>query len=298
MIALKYLKLIETVAEEGTLTKAGEKLFLTQSTLSHQLKSMEDTLGLPVFLRVKKRLVLTEVGTLLLNASRNIGRELETLQLEIRKRTHGETGRIRVCTECYTTYHWLPAVIKNFNLIYPNVEVTISTENTLRPHDLLMDGKVDIVLVFRKIRDDSIIYREIINDELKAVVNHNHPWTKKKYILPSDFKNETLILHNKNYRQSFLFESIFTDELKPKKVIHLPLTETNIEMVRAGLGISVMNSWILSNYRSEKDLRFLSVTKKGLYRNWYLARLKGQEQKDYMNTFEEMVIKEVKDSGK
>ncbi len=298
MIALKYLKLIETVAEEGTLTKAGEKLFLTQSTLSHQLKSMEDTLGLPVFLRVKKRLVLTEVGTLLLNASRNIGRELETLQLEIRKRTHGESGRIRVCTECYTTYHWLPAVIKNFNLIYPNVEVTINTENTLKPHDLLMDGKVDIVLVFRKIRDESIIYRKVINDELKAVVNHNHPWTKKKYILPSDFKNETLILHNKNYRQSFLFESIFTDELRPKKVIHLPLTETNIEMVRAGLGISVMNSWILNNYRSEKDLHFLSMTKKGLYRNWYLARLKGQEQKDYMNTFEEMVIKEVKDSGK
>ena len=298
MIALKYFKLIETVAAEGTLTKAGEKLFLTQSTLSHQLKSMEEALGLPVFFRIKKRLVLTEVGTLLLNASRNIGRELEALQLEISKRTHGESGRIRICTECYTTYHWLPAVIKNFNQIYPNIEVTINTENTLMPHDLLMDGKVDMVLVFRKIRNESIVYREIINDELQAVVSHNHPWTRKKYVMPSDFKEETLILHNKNYRQSFLFESIFTDKLKHKKVIHLPLTETNVEMVRAGLGISVMNTWILNSYRSEKDLRFLPVTKKGLYRKWYLASLRGREQKLYMNKFEELVINEVNNSGK
>lgn len=298
MIALKYLKLIETVAEEGTLTKAGEKLFLTQSTLSHQLKSMEDTLGLPVFLRVKKRLVLTEAGILLLNAAKNIGRELESLQLEIRKRTHGETGRIRICTECYTTYHWLPAVIKNFNQIFPNIEVAINTENPLKPHQLLMEGKVDLILVFRKIRDESIVYREIINDELQAIVSHDHPWTQKKYVLPSDFKHETLILHNKNYQQSFLFESIFTDQLKPKKVIHLPLTETNIEMVRAGLGISVMNSWILNNYRSEKDLHFLPVTKRGLYRKWYLASLKDQEAKNYMTKFEELVIYEVRNSGK
>jgi LysR family transcriptional regulator, regulator for metE and metH len=299
MIELKYLKLIETVAETGTLTKAGEKLFLTQSTLSHQLKSMEDALGLPVFLRIKKRLLLTEAGLLLLNTARNISKELDAVQQEIRKRTHGESGRIRICTECYTTYHWLPAVIKTFNLSYPNVEVVINTENPVKPLQLLMDGKVDLVLVFRRMKDDSITYTEIFNDELNAVVSNNHPWTKKKYVVPSDFKDETLILHHRNYQNSFLFENVFTSaQLKPKKVIHLPLTEANIEMVRAGLGVTVMNSWILKNYRNARDLSFVPVTKKGLYRKWYLATLREQEKTDHMKAFSELVITEVRNSLK
>ena len=145
MIELKYLKLIETVAEEGTRTKAGEKLFLTQSTLSHQLKCMEDALGLPVFLRVKKRLLLTDAGLRFCrNTARNISKELNAVQQEIRRRTHGVSGRIRICTECYTTYHWLPAVIKTFNLYLPNIEVVINTENPVKPLQLLTEGKVDL----------------------------------------------------------------------------------------------------------------------------------------------------------
>jgi len=297
MIELKYLKLIETVAEEGTLTKAGEKLFLTQSTLSHQLKCMEDALGLPVFLRIKKRLLLTDAGLLLLNTARNISKELNAVQQEIRKRTHGESGRIRICTECYTTYHWLPAVIKTFNLSYPNIEVVINTENPVKPLQLLTEGKVDLVLVFRRTKDENIAYTEIFSDELNAVVRRNHPWAEKEYVVPSDFKNETLILHHRNHQHSFLFENVFKNaQVTPKKVIHLPLTEANIEMVRAGLGVTVMNSWILKNYRNAKDLSFIPVTKKGLFRKWHLATLKRRDKADYMTAFSELVIKEVRNS--
>jgi LysR family transcriptional regulator for metE and metH len=299
MIELKYLKLIETVAETGTLTKAGEKLFLTQSTLSHQLKCMEDALGLAVFLRVKKRLLLTDTGLLLLNTARNISKELEAVRQEIRKRTHGESGRIRICTECYTTYHWLPAVIKTFNLNYPNIEVVINTENPVKPLQLLTEGKVDIVLVFRRTKDENIAYTEIFNDELNAVVSRDHAWAEKEYVVPSDFKNETLILHHRNHQHSFLFESVFARaHVAPKKVIHLPLTEANIEMVRAGLGVTVMNSWILKNYRNSKGLSFIPVTKKGLYRKWYLATLRNRDKTDYMAAFSELVVSEVRNSGR
>ena len=260
-------------------------------------KSMEDALGLPVFLRVKKRLLLTDAGQLLLATARSISKELEIVQQEIRKRTHGEIGRIRICTECYTAYHWLPAVIKTFNLGYPNIEVAINTENPIKPLQLLMEGKVDQVLVFRRVKDESIVYTEIFNDELKAVVPKMHPWAQKQYIRPSDFVDQTLILHHRNYQHSFLFESVFTKtQIKPKKVIHLPLTEANIEMVRAGLGVTVMNSWILKNYRDEKDLAFIPVTKQGLYRKWYLATLRDQRKSDYMKAFAELVIAEVRNS--
>ena len=117
-------------------------------------------------------------------------------------------------------------------------------------------------------------------------------------MVPSDFKNETLILHHRNHQHSFLFESVFTKaQVAPKKVIHLPLTEANIEMVRAGLGVTVMNSWILKNYRNAKDLIFIPVTKKGLYRKWYLATLRNRDKTDHMTAFSELVISEVRNSA-
>src|SRR5688572_7912803 len=111
MIELKYFKLLQSVADEGNLTRAGEKLFLSQSALSHQLKDLEDLIGLPVFHRIKKKLILTDAGWLLLNTGRNITRELESLQLELKKRSNGQAGRLRISTECYTCYRWLPPII-------------------------------------------------------------------------------------------------------------------------------------------------------------------------------------------
>ncbi len=93
---IKHLKLIETVSEEGSLTKAVDKLFLTQSALSHQLKEMETQLGTQVFHRVNKKLVLTGAGKIVLKSAKKILKEIDDIQLEIKKYISGETGNIRL----------------------------------------------------------------------------------------------------------------------------------------------------------------------------------------------------------
>src|SRR5258708_35890032 len=122
---IRHLRLIKAIVEEGSITKAIGKLHLTQSALSHQLKEAEYQLGTKIFLRTKRKLVLTTAGEKLYQTANEILNKLSDTEREIKKLIFGETGEIRISTECYSSYHWLPSVMKQFQLLYPNIELKI-----------------------------------------------------------------------------------------------------------------------------------------------------------------------------
>src|ERR1700741_1927056 len=132
-LEVRHLKLVETVATEGGLTKAANRLHVTQSALSHQLRDIEDKLGTPLFLRLKKKMLLTQAGERLLSAAPAVLDELKRAEDDIRQIALNRDGILRISTECYTCYHWLPAVLKPFNREFPRVEVRIVVEATRRP---------------------------------------------------------------------------------------------------------------------------------------------------------------------
>jgi len=99
---IRHLKLVKTVAEEGNLTSAGKKLFLSQSALSHQLREIEDKFGTPIFQRVNKKMVLTQVGNRILRTADTILCELEKVENDVRSVVSGDAGILRISTECYT----------------------------------------------------------------------------------------------------------------------------------------------------------------------------------------------------
>ena len=122
---IRYLKLVRAIVEEGSMANAIEKLHLTPSALSHQLREAELQLGTKIFHRINKKLILTEAGEKLLAASHIILKELDKVQREIKEIISGETGVIRISTECYTSYHWLPALMKKFHTEFPSIEIKI-----------------------------------------------------------------------------------------------------------------------------------------------------------------------------
>src|SRR5262245_50180696 len=107
ILETRHLKLIVAITEERSVTKAGERLCLTQSALSHQLRDIEEKLGTPLFTRVNKRMVLTPAGERLLRSARLVLDELQRTEAEIARLAAGDYGVLRISTECYTGYHWL-----------------------------------------------------------------------------------------------------------------------------------------------------------------------------------------------
>src|SRR3954463_1497751 len=107
-LEIRHLRLVAAVADVGSLTRAGDQLHLTQSALSHQLRDIESRLGAALFLRVGKRLVLTPAGERLLASATDVLARLERTEQDIREMGRDRAGSLRITTECYTCYHWLP----------------------------------------------------------------------------------------------------------------------------------------------------------------------------------------------
>ncbi len=283
---IRHLKLIKAVAEKGSLTKAVDDLFLSQSALSHQLKEIETQLGTSLFHRINKRLVITSAGKIVYESAKKILEEIENTEVAIKKNISGGEGKLRIATECFTCYHWLPGLMKDFKREFPKVELEIFPKSTTQPIKHVLAGKLDIAIVSGEKTDLNVSATELFTDELVAVVPNHHAWAKKKYVNPKDFQNQTIIIHSFPLSSVTLFrELLIPHDIQPKKVLDMQVTEAIIEMIKADMGIMVFAKWIIEPHLKGSNLSLVPVTKRGLFRKWYAVTLKESETPAYVENF-------------
>lgn len=283
---IRHLKLIKAIVEEGSITKAIDKLHLTQSALSHQLKEAEYQLGTPIFLRTNKKLVLTKAGEKIYELANDILNKLSEAQTQIKQMVYGEYGEIRISTECFSSYHWLPPVLKQFHLLYPNVELKIITEATHIPLQKLLENSIDIAIVSDTIKDNHIKYTELFQDEVVMAVSENHPWANKKYVVAEDFIDQHLLIHSLPMETVTIHQFILAPaKVTPRKVTPLPLTEASLEMVKADMGVMSMAKWALLPHLKNNPIKAVKVGKNGLKRKHFIATRANETYPDYFQHF-------------
>jgi LysR family transcriptional regulator, regulator for metE and metH len=291
---IRHLKLIKAIVEEGSITKAIDKLHLTQSALSHQLKEAEQQLGTKIFLRENKKMVLTKAGEKLYETGKEILEILHNAEQDIKKLVFGEFGEIRLSTECYSSYHWLPSVMKQFQLLYPNIDLKIVMEATHYPLQKLLAGVLDVAITSDPIKDSKINYIELFQDEMVVVVSANHPWVEKRFVVAEDFKNEHLLIHSLPLETVTVHQLVLSPAgITPKKITPLPLTEASIEMVKADMGIMVMASWALQPYLKSNALKAVKIGKQGLKRKHFVATMANKTHPAYFNHFIDFLKNEI-----
>lgn len=286
-IEIRHLNLMVAVTEEGTISKASERLFLTQSALSHQLRDIEQKLGTELFLRLKKRMVLTPAGERLLDAARKLLSELKTVEEDVRQFASSKGGGVlRIATECYTCYHWLPPLLNDFSERHPNVKVQIVVEATRAPLAALLDGKIDLAVVNSEIRDAKLAARFLFEDELVAVVAPSHRFASRRFLEAQDFADEHLFTYRFPPAEVAVFQKLLLPkDVNPKQVSQVALTEAMIEMVKAGLGIAVLARWAARPQIESGALRAIPLTRKGLTRRWSAAVRKSPNTPKYLSDF-------------
>ena len=137
-LELRHLKLVEAIAVEGAMTRAAARLNITQSALSHQLAGLEEGLGVSLFRRVPRGVILTEAGEKLLDCARLVLPTVREARELVAAADSKAQGTLRISTECYTCYHWLPSRLKTFQESFPHMEVEIVVEATRRPIEALL----------------------------------------------------------------------------------------------------------------------------------------------------------------
>lgn len=289
-IEIKHLKLIHTIAETENLTRAADRLSISQPALSRQLQDIEDRLGTALFYRSKKRMLLTPEGTRILQTAETVLNELEMVELDISKMVNGESGTLRLGVSCMYCFQWLPGVMAAFQDFYPKVDLTINT--CADTSAALKNNIYDMVISAAPIMNEGLTSVDLFKDELVIIVSPENPISTKRFLTPEDISGTKLIISshmNIDHFSTMLWPGI---AVTPEKVMRLDQPNAIVELVKAGFGVSIAPRWAVHSFLSSGRLRAIPMSEKGIYPVWRVVYLKNGGLPAYRQKFIDVMMKQ------
>jgi LysR family transcriptional regulator for metE and metH len=152
--------------------------------------------------------------------------------------------------------------------------------------EALLEGKLDVAIVTQAIRHDQVRVRRLFEDEHAAIVAPDHPFATRAFVRPADLASERLLLYSSSPDDSFTIQTILRPAgVAPRRVSFVMLTEAILEMVKARLGISVMQTWAIEPALRAGDVRAIPITAEGIHRQWHAATLAAAGGVAYVEAF-------------
>ena len=289
---MRHLQLVAAVAEVGSLTRAGDRLHLTQSALSHQLRDIEDRLGVALFHRHGKRLALTPAGEHLLQSARDVLERLRQTEDAIRHLGNERRGVLRITTECTTCYHWLPRLLTTYRERFASVEVRIDVEATGRPIERVLDGTVDLALMSTPVRDRRLAVRPVFTDQVVVIASPHHRLANRRRVALTDLHDETLFIYPPREESIFLQQVLLPSGAIPARVEEVKLTEAIIELVKANFGVSALARWAVQPFLDTGSIVALRIPPGGLERRWTAVMFKHLAATDHVAAFIDLLARQ------
>lgn len=270
------------------MTRAARRLDLTQPALSHQLTGLESRVQTSLFRRTARGMIPTAAGERLLACAKSVLEELGRVQHQLEDGAE-ERGILRLATECYTCYHWLPSRLKTFQAQFPQVEVRIVVEATRRPMEALAAHEIDVAILSGTPRRAGMRVTGLFKDELVAIVSPDHPLAARHWLRAADFARETLITYSVPLTHLTVFQEFLKPAgVTPARICQVELTEAIVEMIKADLGIAVLARWAVAPHLGA-SLKALALGKAGLRRQWWAVTLESKSEPHYRRAFVELL---------
>jgi len=275
ILETRQLLAFTTIVETGGFTKAARKLHLTQSALSHQIKSLETQLQAAVFARLGKRVVLTQSGEVLLPYATAVLEQLHAARETITALHEPGRGRLRVSAASYSCYQILPHVLREFCARYPHVELFVAAEYTDKAVQGLLGGSLDVGIFVLPPHTDGLHVEPLCQDELVVIVAPQHPWARRRHVQWSDLATQVLITYNHG---SETFQMTQRELHKRGVSIHESMEVCHgtavMEMVKVGLGVALLPRWVVREDVQMGALNALPLGRGGVKRQWIIAHVK------------------------
>jgi LysR family transcriptional regulator, low CO2-responsive transcriptional regulator len=282
----RHLVAFTTVLETGGFTRAAEVLNLTQSALSHQIKTLEEQLGIEVFARIGKRTLLTQAGEILLKHATVVLRELTDVRQSLLELRDPGRGRLRISSAGYSCYLLLPRILREFKGVYPRVELSVSADYTGEAVQHLLEGNLDIAILVAPPPVRGLAIEPLAQDELFVLVPTDHPWAKRRRVRWAELATQVLIIYNKaSQTHQLLLHRIAEEGAGTPETMEVREAEAVTEMVKVGLGIAVQPPWVVRADLQAGSLVALPLGRKGLKRSWAITYVQRRQLPPYGQTF-------------
>lgn len=274
---IRQLKAFLAIAEAKTFTAGARRVNVTQAAISMQIRQLEDEVGLQLFTRTPRRVILTEAGEYLLERARKILREHDSALAEIAEVAGAEYGRLRIGSASGTfAMHQLPGIVQRLQEKFPNSELSVASGTSDRLVDRIMHGELDTAFISLPVDNTNVTTESLFSDEIVAIAHPKHALAKEKYISAATLAAEKLILGERGGNTRRMIDDFFSAaNVKPNITMELSRQEAINEMVANGLGVGMAGAKSVA--REIRDGKIISWLIEGAEIKWELglARLRG-----------------------
>jgi len=286
MLEVRHLKTLVALRETGSLVEAAERVHLTQSALSHQLKDLESKLGGELFARKSRPLRFTAAGQRLLSLADEVLARVEEAERDLHKLLHGEAGRLYMAIECHSCFNWLMPTVENYRNHWPAVELDFSGGFTFEPLPALVQGDIDLVITADPQPIRGVEYVPLFSYEMQFALPGDHPLARQPYLLPEHLSDQTLITYPVERKRLDVFKQFLDPAgVEPVAVRTSELTLMMVQLVASGRGLTALPNWVLAEYADQNLITVRSAGKEGVWPTLFAAVLESQRRAPYMEDF-------------
>jgi LysR family transcriptional regulator for metE and metH len=289
MIKLHHLHSLEALRESGSLVRAAARLHLTQSALSHQIKELEERLGLPLFERKSRPPRFTAAGERLLALADAVLPLLHQAERDLDHLRGGQGGRLHLAVECHSCFDWLMPLLEDYRHHWPQVALDISMAHSFEPLTALVRGEVDLVVTADPDDNPAIAYRPLFRYQNLLLLPPRHRLAVRPWITPQDLAGETLITYPVETARLDLFRRF----LDPAGIVverrSSELTVMILQLVASGRGLAALPQWAASLAVAAAQVLAKPLGEQGLWSTLYAAARREDRELAYIEAFIESV---------
>ena len=285
-LEFRHMETLMALAECGNLSKAAERLCLTQSALSHQLKALEAYYGAAVVEKNVRPLRFTAIGQRLLTLARAVLPLVAEAARDVARLAQGHAGPLRVAVQCHNCFDWLMPAMDSYRSLWPEVELDIISGFVVDPLPLLERGEAELAVIHDEPQPHPhITFSPLFRYESVGLMSPRHRLAAKDWLEAADFAGETLITYPvPDEMLDVMKHCLIPAGVNPKRRT-AELTVAILQLVASGRGIAALPSWTVGNYIERGYVVSRPIGPSGLRCELYAATTRAGSEAAYIKEF-------------
>lgn len=291
---LPQLAVFESAARLGSFTRAAEALHLAQPTVSSQIKKLSDTLGLPLFEQIGKKVHLTAAGTALVDGCAELFGALDRIETALSDLRGLEAGRLRLAVSTSGKY-FAPRLLAEFVRRHPKIEVSLQIHNRAALIDRLARNEDDLYIFATPPSDQEVVCQPILANPLVVFARADHPLAGRRNLPFSALAAEPFLMREPGSGTRLAANEAFDRHgLEPRVRMELSTNEAIKQAILAGLGVSILSRYTLGLDTEQAQLAVLDIEGFPLERQWQFVYPLGKQVPPLSRAFMDFVRAEAK----
>lgn len=269
---LNQLRIFHITAGLNSFTKASRELCLTQPGISKHIKQLEEHFGIRLFDRLGKKVVPTQAGEVLYQATREIFELLDDATAKLNDLKGMTGGTLKLGASFTAGVYLIPELVGKFQARYPEIETLLEIDLSDKIARKVIANELDIGFIGAPVSDDRLVSEVLFRDELVTIIPTNHPWKKRKSVTFPELESEKVVLASKGSgTRSVVEECLATAGVSLKRTVEFGNTESVKKAVIAGMGISVISKAAVRGEVAGGLLKLLHLSDSTPTRDFYYA---------------------------